>query len=501
MAAMRRPSTLSLLGLLAFALSAALALGPLGGVPHVPDEIVYLIQAKIFATGHRVGALPDPEVCWRFPFLLPGPTAAFPPGWPALLAPGAALGLASLVNPLLAAFIPYLTFEITTLLGGDERAGRLAATASALSPGLLALAASQMAHTSTLVAMLVVTRAALTGAPGWGAGLALGYMALARPFDALFGAVPVLLLAWRAPPRCWLRVALPAVLGGALLLADNAALTGDPLQHPATVWLEQNSPDRPACNRLGFGDEVGCTPTAGSWGHSPGKALRAAWTRAKLFDRLMLGVSGGGLLCLGGLALLARRRPAILLPVLAIPAFHLLYWSPGLAYGPRFWHMLYAFAPAALGLLLSRLSGALPWLLLAGLPALSLPVLAMDLGSSYFGVSPALKEGLERRGIQRGVIFVKGVGERRCAWPTFDIVFECSGVTGEGAGWAIFDPRPDAPLKIRNLASRPDRAATWLERYAPGEPAWVAVYYAPTDAWALAPVDPTTGMMGSPSPL
>ena len=86
-------------------LATLLCWGALDGIPHVQDEIVYTLQARVFAGGDRWAA---ESLSWFF--WLESPSAsAFPPGWPALLALGEAVGAGWLVNPLLAGALAPLT--------------------------------------------------------------------------------------------------------------------------------------------------------------------------------------------------------------------------------------------------------------------------------------------------------------------------------------------------------------------------------------------------------
>ena len=149
------PRSVLLACLLAVALAAGAALGPLEGIPHVTDEIAYTLQSRLFAAGMRTGAVADNASMVLFPFWqTTGPGhAVFPPGWPALLALGELLGAALWVNPLLCGLLPLLTWGLAREIGSPAQA-RLAAMVMALSPGVWMLGASRMAHTSTLVALL-----------------------------------------------------------------------------------------------------------------------------------------------------------------------------------------------------------------------------------------------------------------------------------------------------------------------------------------------------------
>ena len=114
----------ALLSLLAL-LTAAL---PLDNLPHVTDEVSYTLQARLFAQGLRVGPPVEDPSRLLYPIWVGAPSSfsPFPPGWPALLALGEALGAGLLVNPLLAFFLPGLAGRLGAAMGLDP-AGRRAA--------------------------------------------------------------------------------------------------------------------------------------------------------------------------------------------------------------------------------------------------------------------------------------------------------------------------------------------------------------------------------------
>lgn len=423
--AVRAPWTQLLgLGLVALSLSALLGLHALGGVAHVSDEQAYLLQARIFAGGERVApALQGQRSLLPYVFLWPDHYAAFPFGWPLVLAIGVKLGLPWLVNPLLGATLPALGwFAFAPRLGA--RVGRLCAGILALSPALLVLSGSLMSHTLTLICALgLLALCDRAGLPSALLGGALwGLLLLARPFDALVVGAPLAALALRRQPRRLLAFGLPALLALGLLLADNRARTGDaltlPIEHYHAIPDESGDRFPPGCNRLGFGPDRGCF---GERGHGPARALRQLAMQAGIHDRLFLGFRGSLLLALLGLPLLVRRDPRLLWPALATPLAYALYWYPGIAYGTRFWTLTTLGTVPAAALLLDALASrlgrpVLAWLApLAGL-SLLLPLHA-ELADRYACVSAPRTRAILEATRAAGTVLLRSEGEPTGRWP------------------------------------------------------------------------------------
>lgn len=423
--ARRAPGALLLgLGLVAFGLSALLGLQALGAVAHVSDEQAYLLQARIFAGGERVApALQGQRSLLPYIFLWPEHYAAFPFGWPLVLALGVLLGQPALVNPLLGAALPALGwFAFAPRLG--ERVGRLCAGILALSPALLVLSGSLMSHTLTLAGALGVL--ALLHRPGLspslvGGGL-WGLVLLTRPFDAVVVLAPLVALTLSRAPRRLLAFGLPALLALGLLLADNHARTGDaftlPIEHYHAIPDESGESFPPGCNRLGFGPDRGCF---GERGHDPARALRQLAAQGRIHDRLFLGFRGSLLLALLGLPLLARRDPRLLWPALATPLAYALYWYAGIVYGARFWTLTALGTVPAAALLLDALAGrlgrpALSWLPpLAGL-SLILPLHA-ELADRYACVSAPRTRAIREAARAAGTVLLRTEGAPTGRWP------------------------------------------------------------------------------------
>jgi hypothetical protein len=374
----------ALWGAIAGLLACCAARVPLGGVAHVSDEVAYTLQARLFAAGMRVGSAADNASMLMYPFwtMEPASYSPFPPGWPALLAIGERFSAPWLVNPLLVMFIPLVIWRLT-LRWSDRRTARLAVMIFALSPGVWLMAASRMAHTSVLLALGLLAVVAVERPSAWKGwavgGVAAAYVVLARPFDALVLAAPLLLIGLAGTKRWVTRLAwgVPPALAAVVLLLDNQSLTGDWWVFPMSDWFDSWRPDRQGCNRLGFGAEVGCAPTLGSLGHTPMKALQLTWEGLLRLDSLLFGVPGGLLLAIWGARKLSPRWPWLLAVTLLFA--YSLYWSPGRAYGARFYHPLMLILPIAIALALRSLSRPSAWLCIVAITVVGGSRVARDL--------------------------------------------------------------------------------------------------------------------------
>ena len=93
------------------------------GVPHIDDSISYLFQAKYLSTGQLfLPAPPDSASFHVAETIVDGPRwfgYAFP-GWPAVLALGALVGLPWLVNPLIAGLTVLVAHRVVRLIVRSE---------------------------------------------------------------------------------------------------------------------------------------------------------------------------------------------------------------------------------------------------------------------------------------------------------------------------------------------------------------------------------------------
>ena len=238
------PAVLLVLG--AFAVYALDATVILSRRPLLIDEVIQLYQARIFEQGRLWSpSTGHPELFGAMHLVDQGGRVfgQFPPGGPAFLAAGDALGAAWLVGPACGA-VSVLAFLAFLRATERSRAVRWAAAALfAFAPFTVFMSGSHMNHVFTLTALLVATAAlarAVTAPvprPWWAllSGLGYGVAATIRPADALAFALPagIWYLARAARDR---RRAGELVAAGAgvllpvlLMLWFNVRTTGAPL--------------------------------------------------------------------------------------------------------------------------------------------------------------------------------------------------------------------------------------------------------------------------------
>lgn len=485
---------------LSMGLCLAVCWGALDGIPHVTDEVVYTLQSRIFAAGARTAPAADVPSMLSYPFWVTGPQshAAFPFGWPLLLALGEVTGLAWLVNPVLMGVAVLLTWSVGRRLT-EEGAARLGAIGVAVSPALVMLGASRMSHISVMVGLLmglqaVVAETCPPRGPGESdrspprprggrlllGGLGVAYCVLARPFDALLLGGPLLAWGLLRLPGAWgarLLWVLPSAVAAAWVLVDNHMITGSFSTFPADAFFASWSPERPGCNRLGFGPELGCVPVEGTFGHSLEGALGQAWDRAVLLDRLILGLPGG--LLLAGITVAWIRRPLLALPLAVVAAGHLLYWSPGMAYGPRFWALGVPGLCLAVGIAAHRASRGRPWARwLPGLVVASslagLSQLWPELSDRYWCVDGRLRDHVQTLEADEGLLLLRAKGKRATGWPRLGVPdFTCDPMLEAGDGLVLWDPM-GAGWQVRHAL--PDaQIPVYRERHQPGMPAWMVL--------------------------
>jgi hypothetical protein len=344
-----RPRAASIaLTIFAFMLYAITARVVFDGRPLLVDEVAQVFQARQFAQGRIAGVLDSvPELFSALHLVERNGHvfSQFPPGGPAVLSLGVAIGAAWLAVPLCGALAVWF---FTAFVRGveAERPGvsLLASLLFAFAPYMMFMSGSQMNHVPTLLgicaALFAFERATTLGQSAEQrsghallGGLALGFAATVRPVDAAAFALPIAAwLIWRA-----LRdreEIIPLVASGigvavpvSVMLWFNARTTGAPfLFGYEALW--------------GKGHELGFH--AAPWGvaHTPARGIELVSLyflrlQTYLFETPVPSLVG----CIGALLLVPRlrRMDGVLLAGSALLVLlYFAYWHDGFYLGPRF---------------------------------------------------------------------------------------------------------------------------------------------------------------------
>ena len=221
------------------------------------DELAYVLQAKLFASGRWTAPAPPMPEFFAQPHVLNDPVVAskYPPGHSLLLALGELFGTPALVVAALSVLRGALAFAI---------ARRLTNGAIALGTGMLLLhgqslyfGASFFSETTTGAMLLLAWYALLRwwkeGGRGWMAlvAFAVGWCAITRPFSAALFALPIAFVVLRGLVRTrrWRELGVGLVVGTAVLAVLplwSARTTGDWRVSPVAVYMRDYMPfDRP----------------------------------------------------------------------------------------------------------------------------------------------------------------------------------------------------------------------------------------------------------------
>jgi hypothetical protein len=351
----------------------------LGGMPHIGDEVSYLFQARYLAEGQLYLPAPPDSAAFEMSHVVNDGTKWFSkyfPGWPAVLAVGAALGVPWLVNPILAGLTILLTHACLRELDEPWVANSTILLLAA-SPWFLFMSAGFMGHPVSLVWSLVaiwaVERERVSRRGLWAAvvGLCAGLLFLTRPLEGLLVAPVLGLWAWRGrEPRWGLGAFMACGATGtaiaALMIPVQRTLTGDPLVTPFALWSTVNY--GPGADVMGFGPDVGIR----DWdsidpipGHGPVDVILNLNKNLTTTNVELFGWAFGSLGLVALAVVLWRWKRSDLLFVgiaAAVALAHTAYWFPGGPdYGARYWYQ--ALVPLVLmtvrgGQLLADLGGA-----------------------------------------------------------------------------------------------------------------------------------------------
>ncbi len=312
-------------------------------MPHVPDELAYLFQARLLASARLTAHLPPMQDVFDYfypPFIIATNghwAGVYPFGHPLLLSLGVKFGAVWLIPPIVGALSVLLIFAIGRKVY-SERVGILAALLFVASPFYLMTASNLMSHNSAAFYLLcslaciayAERRPVLFGALG---GLSFGLLFNTQPLTAvsLVGPLGLLLLSELISAKRRVigrKVIASFVAGGLVMLAAyflyNYGTTGDPL----TSVLSQSSG-----KYVGFGG-----PNSSSLGIQNQQVQMAF---------LLLVLNGwplyiGLMFVLLPFLLATRHRWDWLLLVSAVCAMgvYVLFIGSGIMHGPRYWYVV-----------------------------------------------------------------------------------------------------------------------------------------------------------------
>ncbi len=324
--------------------------------PHIPDEVAYLMQARVIASGSlTTPAPPVPEAFDVYLMKVDGNVwyPVTPPGWAILLSLGVLMGAPFLINPILAGINIFLCYWLVRRLYSSSVA-RLTTLLLAVSPWFIFLAMSFMTHMAALTCFLIAAAGALkareTGRWRWGlvSGFAIGFISIIRPLEAV--AVAGLIGIWaigiggrRLNFKAISGMALGTLLAGSIGLAFNASLTGKPLQFPINIYTD--AVFGPNSNAYGFGPDRGMGWQLDPYpGHGPIDALINTNLNVSALNSELLGWTIGSFLMIGAFVCFARFRRSDLLMLGVIAVIYILhffyYFSGGPDFGARYWFLM-----------------------------------------------------------------------------------------------------------------------------------------------------------------
>ena len=337
----------AVLGMIAVILYGAVALQVLSGRPLLIDEIVQVMQARIFAEG-GVSRLADvnPEFFSALHVVdVNGSVfSQFPPGGPLMLLPGVMAGVAWLTGPIFGA-IAVVAFWRLVRSTESPSVALGAATLFGMAPFMVFMAGSHMNHVPTLawlcLALLALSRTTSAEVPRVAdalvTGLCLGMMISIRPVDGAAFALPagLWLLARAVRQRDAIVPLLAAGVGITLpvagVFAYNVATTGS-----ATLFGYE----------LLWGASHGLGFHQAPWGvsHTPARGFELVNLYFLRLQTYLFETPLPSLVPAIAALALVRRLTAfdryLLVSSALLVAGYFAYWHDGFFLGPRFFYLL-----------------------------------------------------------------------------------------------------------------------------------------------------------------
>jgi hypothetical protein len=182
-----------------FALFASIGRNNAQGIPHVPDSVAYMFQAKLFASGRiyveNNGVIDANNIAINVD-AVGHVYSQYPFGHPLLLAIGYLINMPEIIPSLLAAGMLFLIYKITFKLANRGTAF-LAMILAMFSPLVQMNAADYMSHNSGAFFFLLFVYLFIgfvkEGKHGFKIGLTAGFLFCIRPYTAVLLVVPFLI--------------------------------------------------------------------------------------------------------------------------------------------------------------------------------------------------------------------------------------------------------------------------------------------------------------------
>ncbi|MEK7326100.1 MAG: glycosyltransferase family 39 protein, partial [Chloroflexota bacterium] len=311
-------------------------------MPHIPDEVSYIFQAKVLSSGRL--AAPPPPVPESFDFFFPslivtshGKFASiYPFGHPLVLALGVRVGAVWLIPPLLGAACVTLMFAIGRRVY-NARTALLAALMMAASPFFLMNASSFMSHNTAvfyILASLLFLACARKRPVLYPviSGVFFGLVFNTRPLTATalalpFGAMLLSLLLPRGQRASGAKQIGAFVLGGLLMLG--------------AYWLYNLGTNGTLQGGYEAGGDVGQVVGFGGQ-NTVANGMQNDLTQLAFFSLVLNGWPRYiGLMFVLLPFILGTRRTwdwFMLACAVSVMGVYTLYLENGVAYGPRYWY-------------------------------------------------------------------------------------------------------------------------------------------------------------------
>lgn len=239
----------------------AIVWGGLNQVAVIHDEAAYLLQARLYASGHWTApGLPMPEFFEQYHVLVtPVLTPKYFPGHAIMLVPGIWLGLPGLMPVLMLGLCGALTFEVSRRLT-NPWVGLIAWLLWMTAPGVVSFMSTYLSESTSSAFWMLGWLGLLLwledGKQRWlvMVAVSIGIGFLTRPLTMLVFAIPIgiVVLVRVARRSTWSELIVPFGIGFAFLgiwLLWCWRTTGNPLHTPWEIYRREYIPD----DRMGFG--------------------------------------------------------------------------------------------------------------------------------------------------------------------------------------------------------------------------------------------------------